>query len=39
MANEKNKQGNQIQIEVPNEEMQGRYANLAVYLIHPTTLC
>ena len=30
MANEKNKQGNQIQIEVPNEEMQGRYANLAV---------
>ena len=30
MANEKNKQGNQIQIEVPNDEMQGRYANLAV---------
>ncbi len=29
MANENNKQ-NQIQIEVPNDEMQGRYANLAV---------
>ncbi len=29
MANE-NKKQNQIQIEVPNDEMQGRYANLAV---------
>lgn len=28
MANENNKK--QIQIEVPNDEMQGRYANLAV---------
>ena len=28
MANEKKQ--NQIQIEVPNDEMQGRYANLAV---------
>ncbi|MBQ2164213.1 MAG: DUF3467 domain-containing protein [Muribaculaceae bacterium] len=30
MANENKKQGNQIQIEVPNDEMQGRYSNLAV---------
>ncbi len=31
MANEeKNNQGQQIQIEVPQEEMQGKYANLAV---------
>jgi len=30
MANENNKKGNQIQIEVPNDEMQGRYSNLAV---------
>lgn len=29
MAND-NKQEKQIQIEVPNEELQGRYANLAV---------
>jgi hypothetical protein len=29
MANE-NKKQNQIQIEVPNDELQGRYANLAV---------
>lgn len=28
--NDNNKQQQQIQIEVPNEEMQGRYANLAV---------
>ena len=34
MANNDNKQ-QQIQIEVPNEEMQGRYANLAVITHSP----
>ena len=30
MENENNNQGQQIQIEVPAEEMQGKYANLAM---------
>ncbi len=30
MANDNNNQGQQIQIEVPTEEMQGKYANLAM---------
>ena len=34
MANNDNNQ-QQIQIEVPNEEMQGRYANLAVITHSP----
>ncbi|MBQ0116077.1 MAG: DUF3467 domain-containing protein [Bacteroidales bacterium] len=30
MANNENNQGQQIQIEIPTEEMQGRYSNLAM---------
>lgn len=36
MANEKKQ--NQIQIEVPNDEMQGRYANLAVISHSPNDI-
>ena len=35
MENENNNQGQQIQIEVPAEEMQGKYANLAMILMAP----
>ena len=35
MANDNNQKQNQIQIEVPNDELQGRYSNLAVIAHSP----